>query len=102
MPQSYGLGQDPPSPLRKNSITNPLFLFDGFPKGKNKKRLVSEIAVPMKHIFSDFLLANILHFGANKRVLKKSCPTFHPMKMTTPVPDICLYCRNTNICGHLV
>ena len=31
VPQSYGLGQDPPL-LQKNSIINPLFPPDGFPR----------------------------------------------------------------------
>ena len=31
VPQSYGLGLAHPPPLRKNSITNLLFSFDGFP-----------------------------------------------------------------------
>ena len=47
MRQSYRLGQDPPFPLRKNSISNPLFLFDGFPKVTKETGWISHHLVLM-------------------------------------------------------
>ena len=74
MPQSYGLGQD----LQKNSITNSLFLVDGFPNlGRVCYRLVYYSSILLVNYISTLPLkyCNTLLIYYSTPLLVKYCST---------------------------
>ena len=55
----------PPPPLHKNSITNPLFLFDGFPTSKSRRSALITLVFVFKMIYNRYLIFFFLGGGKN-------------------------------------